>query len=102
MCMICVDFQKQKMTTQDARRALREMREGLDEDHVREVAKMIQKAEQEKRDAEQSSQQVSQGLAASGQGSGRARCVSPAARVRSDHTAGSSSTPITIPTSTVA
>ena len=37
MCLICVDFQKQKMTTQDARRALREMASTLGEEHVKEV-----------------------------------------------------------------
>jgi len=46
MCLICVDFQKQKMTTMDARRALREMAPDMDQEHVEEVKEMIQKAEQ--------------------------------------------------------
>lgn len=45
MCMICVDFQKQKMTTRDARRALREMSALLEPEHEREVREMIRKAE---------------------------------------------------------
>lgn len=45
MCMICVDFQKQKMTTRDARRALREMRDDMDPEHAREVTQMIVEAE---------------------------------------------------------
>ncbi len=51
MCMICVDFMKQKMTTQDARRALREMRDGMDPEHAREVSQMI--VEEEKKQAAQ-------------------------------------------------
>lgn len=47
MCLICVDFQKQKMTTQDARRALREMASTLGEEHVKEVREMIRKQELE-------------------------------------------------------
>jgi|AP45_3_1055517.scaffolds.fasta_scaffold70473_1 hypothetical protein len=47
MCLICVDFQKQKMTTQDARRALREMSSTLDDEHVKEVREMIRKQELE-------------------------------------------------------
>ena len=49
MCLICIDFQKQKMTINDAKRALREMVEVLDEDHVEEVREMIAKAEEEAR-----------------------------------------------------
>ena len=45
MCIICVDFQKQKMTPQDARRALREMRQSVGEAHAVEVAEMIEEAE---------------------------------------------------------
>lgn len=52
MCMICIDFQKQKMTTKDARRALREMRDGMDPEHAREVTQMI--VETEKQQATQS------------------------------------------------
>lgn len=45
MCMICVEFQKQRMTTDEARRALGEMIGDLDRDHVREVEEMIDDAE---------------------------------------------------------
>ncbi len=37
MCLICVEIEKSKMTTREARQALREMREGMDRQHVREV-----------------------------------------------------------------
>ena len=50
MCLICIDFQRDKMTISDARRALGEMRETLDDDHVREVESMIRDAEQEQDD----------------------------------------------------
>ncbi len=46
MCLICVDFQKQKMTITDARRALREMSTTLEDEHVREVQQMIREGEQ--------------------------------------------------------
>jgi len=49
MCLICVDFQKQKMTINDARRAFREMSSDMDPEHAREVRKMIRKAEQEEK-----------------------------------------------------
>ena len=47
MCLICVDFQKGRMTTQDAKRALREMSESIGKTHTKEVREMIQKAEEE-------------------------------------------------------
>jgi hypothetical protein len=37
MCLICVEIAKSKMTTKEARQALREMRTGLERDHVREL-----------------------------------------------------------------
>ena len=37
MCLICVEIAKSKMTVKEARQALREMREAMDADHVREV-----------------------------------------------------------------
>lgn len=45
MCLICVDIAKQKMTTREARQALREMSEGMDRDHLREVQAKIEEAE---------------------------------------------------------
>lgn len=45
MCLICVDFQKQKMTILDAKRAFREMVVDMDPNHAKEVREMIQEAE---------------------------------------------------------
>lgn len=50
MCLICVDFQKQRMTITDARRALREMSSILEDEHVREVQEMIREAEKAARE----------------------------------------------------
>lgn len=47
MCMICVEFQKQRMTVGEARRALGEMIDDLDQEHVEEVEEMIDDAEQD-------------------------------------------------------
>lgn len=41
MCMICVDFQKDKLTAKEATRNLREMRESIGEEHAKEVEQMI-------------------------------------------------------------
>ena len=49
MCLICVEIAKSKMTVKEARQALREMREGMDTAHVREVeAKLAEKETSEK------------------------------------------------------
>ncbi len=47
MCLICVEFQKQKMTIKEARRALGEMIVGLEGEHVEEIEKMLKAAEEE-------------------------------------------------------
>ncbi len=47
MCLICIEFEKQRMTTGEARRALGEMIDDLDTDHAEEVEKMIAEAEEE-------------------------------------------------------
>jgi vacuolar-type H+-ATPase subunit H len=57
MCMICVDFQRQKMTIQDARRALREMTELLEPEHVEQVQEMLTRAEEEQEEVAQSAAQ---------------------------------------------
>ena len=44
MCMICVDWQKQRMTLGDAQRAYGEMVESLDPQHAREVKSMLDEA----------------------------------------------------------
>jgi hypothetical protein len=45
MCLICVDLAKQKITPVEGRRALREMSEKLDRDHIREVEAKLAEAE---------------------------------------------------------
>jgi len=44
MCIICVDFQQQRMTVTDARRALREMASNLEDGHAEEVESLIKAA----------------------------------------------------------
>jgi hypothetical protein len=45
MCLICVEIAKSKMTVREARAQLREMREGMDSAHVREVEHKLAEAE---------------------------------------------------------
>lgn len=45
MCLICVEIAKSKMTVREARAQLREMREGMDRDHLREVEAKLAEAE---------------------------------------------------------
>jgi hypothetical protein len=45
MCLICVDFQRQKLTPLEAKRALGEMREKIGPEHTREVEQMLKDAE---------------------------------------------------------
>ncbi len=45
MCLICTHFQANKLTTKEAMRNLDEMWDGLEPEHVREVAAMIIEAE---------------------------------------------------------
>ena len=50
MCIICLDFENARMTSREARRALREMVQKLEPEHVREVEKKLNDAdENEKR-----------------------------------------------------
>jgi hypothetical protein len=46
MCLICVEFQKERMTVGEARRAFREMVTGMTPEHAREVERMLRKAEE--------------------------------------------------------
>lgn len=46
MCLICVEFEKERLTVFEARRNLGEMTD-LDDRHVREVKAMLEEAEQE-------------------------------------------------------
>lgn len=45
MCLICVEIAKSKMTVNEARQQLREMREGLDKAHIAEVESKLDEAE---------------------------------------------------------
>lgn len=45
MCLICVEIAKSKMTVREARAQLREMREGMDAAHLREVEQKLAEAE---------------------------------------------------------
>ncbi len=49
MCLICVDFQREKMSPLEARRALGEMREKIGPQHAREVEQMVEDREVELR-----------------------------------------------------
>jgi hypothetical protein len=46
MCIICVDFEKGKLTTKEARRALGELASGLDKRHVEELEAVLARAEE--------------------------------------------------------
>jgi len=41
MCIICIDFERGALRPQEARRALREMRSGMDEKHAAEIERKI-------------------------------------------------------------
>lgn len=45
MCLICVEIAKSKMTVQEARAQLREMRTNMDKDHLPEVERKLADAE---------------------------------------------------------
>lgn len=47
MCLICVDFEKGKLTTKEARRALGEMVEKIGPEHAAEVERKLEEAEAE-------------------------------------------------------
>ncbi|MCA9520820.1 MAG: hypothetical protein KC609_07600 [Myxococcales bacterium] len=44
MCLICLDFQNQRLTLDEARRAFGEMASTLDPDHRAEVEEMLEQA----------------------------------------------------------
>jgi hypothetical protein len=48
MCIICVDFNRGALRPLEARRALREMRDAMPAEHVREVERKIDDAERNK------------------------------------------------------
>jgi len=45
MCIICIDFDRGALKPREARRALREMREGMDAQHIKEVERKLDDAE---------------------------------------------------------
>ncbi|MEI9952765.1 MAG: hypothetical protein WDO74_28230 [Pseudomonadota bacterium] len=45
MCIICIDFERGALRPKEARRALGEMRGGLDPTHVKEIEKKLDEAE---------------------------------------------------------
>lgn len=47
MCLICIEFEKEKLTINEAKRNLTEMRDKLDVYHHREVENMLFEAEME-------------------------------------------------------
>ena len=47
MCQICVDYQRQRMTLQEAKRAFREMVVEMEPEHAREVRQLLKKGEDE-------------------------------------------------------
>ena len=44
MCIICIDFERGALRPKEARRALREMRGGMDAAHVKEIEKKLEEA----------------------------------------------------------
>jgi len=48
MCIICVDFQKQILTVNEARGILTEMFSSLDKKHVIDIYEMLEEAENKK------------------------------------------------------
>ena len=49
MCLICIDFDRGKLTTQEARRAMGEMVTKIDQSHLAEVERKITAAEANKK-----------------------------------------------------
>jgi hypothetical protein len=47
MCLICIDFDRGALKPREARRALREMREGIGSEHAKEVEQKLDSAEPE-------------------------------------------------------
>lgn len=45
MCIICIDFERGALRPKEARRALREMRGGMDATHVKEIEQKLDEAE---------------------------------------------------------
>jgi hypothetical protein len=50
MCLICIDFDRGALKLKEARRALGEMRQTLDPEHLREVERKLDEAERDEED----------------------------------------------------
>lgn len=50
MCLICIDFDRGALKLREAKRALGEMRSTLDAQHLKEVERKLDDAEQAERD----------------------------------------------------
>jgi hypothetical protein len=57
MCIICVEFEKQRLTVGEARRNLGEMVSEIDEDHVLEVEEMLDEYEEDNDDVSEEAEQ---------------------------------------------
>lgn len=51
MCLICIEYEKQKMTIREAWRAYGEMAPGMDPQHAREVQQMLKEEEEKERNS---------------------------------------------------
>ena len=52
MCLICIDFDRGALKLREARRALGEMRQTLDREHVKEVERKLDEAERKGSDTQ--------------------------------------------------
>ena len=48
MCLVCIDFSSNKLTLEEAKKNLGEMKEKIGEEHYQEVSTMLQKKQIEK------------------------------------------------------
>ncbi len=55
MCLICVEFERDRMTVFEARRALGEMVEKIGKEHADEVEEMLRDAERDTDSSDESS-----------------------------------------------
>ena len=55
MCLLCIEFQKERMTLKEAYRALFEMEEAMPPEHRKAVRKMLEDAERRHDEASASS-----------------------------------------------
>ena len=63
MCIICVEFESDRLTVEEAKRNLREMESSLDEEHVKEIEELITKKEMEELTEEEFREEYSEVIA---------------------------------------